>query len=494
MRYFIGIDIGTSGTKAILYSEKGQEITNAFYTYELYSEKSGYAEQNPLDWYEATIKCLADITKNSGVDKNDIKGIGLSGQMHGLVMLDKDNRLLHKSIIWCDTRCNEEVDYINSHVDYIKYTLNPAIVGFTLPKLLWIKNHRHDVYSKIAKIMLPKDYVNYCLTGNFSADVSDASGTGMFDVAKREWSSEVLSMFDIPSSWLPKVYESYQKVGNITSRIANLTGLSTDTIVVAGAGDQAAAGLGNGILNSGDSSMSIGTSGVVFTALSKPLCEVNGRLHTFCHAVPNMWHTMGVTQGCGISLSWFHNNFAKDYSYKELDLMAEKVPFGSNGLIYLPYLQGERTPHLDSYIRGAFIGMSSSHTTAHFYRAILEGVAMSLRDCKELIVGLGVDIDNLIVSGGGAKSNIWLNIISKIFALPLVKKEVTESGTRGVAMLASVGSGVYSDLATANENFENKVVETIYNGDNNMVDELYSLYKELYPLLKDNNKKLDMFR
>lgn len=494
MRYFIGVDIGTSGTKAVLYNEKGKEISSAFNGYKLFSEKSGYAEQNPLDWYDATIKCLSDITKNNGVDAKDIKGVGLSGQMHGLVMLDKDNKVLSRSIIWCDTRCDEQVNFINSHNDYFACTLNPAIVGFTLPKLLWIKENKPEIYSRIAKIMLPKDYVNFCLTGNFSTDVSDASGTGIFNVSGRNWSDKVCDMFNIPKSWLPKVYESYQKVGNITQNIAQITGLSTDTIVVAGAGDQAAAALGNGIINSGESSMCIGTSGVVFTALDKPLCEAQGRLHTFCHAIPNMWHTMGVTLGCGISLSWFRDNFATTFSYKELDSLAQNLTFGSGGLIYLPYLQGERTPHLDSNIRGAFVGMSATHKTEHFYRAILEGVAMSLRDCKELIEGLGVVIPNLIVSGGGAKSDVWLGILSEILGLPLIKKQVTESGTRGVAMLASVGSGVYKDIETANNGFKNKVVDTICLQKNNNADKLYSLYKELYILLKDNNKKLATFR
>lgn len=497
MKYLLGIDIGTSGTKTILYTELGKEINSSSHCYELISPENGYAEQRPTDWWNATIDCIKDILKEDTVCVNSISGIGVSGQMHGLVMLDKNDNVLHNSIIWCDTRCEEQTKLINnSVVDYVGHTLNPAIVGFTLPKLLWVRENLPEVYSKISKVMLPKDYINYMLTGVFATDVSDASGTGYFDVANRCWSKHVLNALNISIEWLPKVHESSDVIGNVSTDVQLLTGLCTSTIVVAGAGDQAAAGLGNGILSVGDCSVSLGSSGVVFTAVDIPKCEKAGRVHTFCHAVPNMWHIMGVTQGAGVSLNWFKNNFAREMSYSQLDEMAKAIPFGSDGLIYLPYLQGERTPHLDSTIRASFVGMSVRHEIGHIYRSVLEGVAFSLNDCKQLIAGMGVDFKSMVASGGGAKSVIWLEIIADILKCELVIKEVSESGTRGVAMLASVGAKVYPNLHIANEMFANKVISQI-NVDVTpltRVNELYSMYVELYDLLKDNNIKLSKFR
>ena len=497
MNYLLGIDVGTSGTKSILYNELGREINSSSHSYELISPENGYAEQRPTDWWTATISCIQDILEDDTICASSIVGIGVSGQMHGLVMLDENDNVLHNSIIWCDTRCEAETKLINDSVtNYVEHTLNPAIVGFTLPKLLWVKENLPEVYSKVSKVMLPKDYINYMLTGVFATDVSDASGTGYFDVANRCWSEYVLNALNIPIEWLPKVYESSDVIGNVSKDTQLLTGLCTSTIVVAGAGDQAAAGLGNGILSAGDSSVSLGSSGVVFTAINIPKCEKSGRVHTFCHAVPDMWHIMGVTQGAGVSLNWFKNNFASEMSYNQLDKMAKDIPFGSDGLIYLPYLQGERTPHLDSNIRASFVGISVRHEIGHLYRSVLEGVAFSLNDCKQLIEGMGVQIKSMVASGGGAKSAIWLAIIADIMKCELVINEISESGTRGVAMLASVGAKVYSDLHVADKMFSNKVISQISVDVTpvSSVEELYSMYKELYDLLRDNNIKLSKFR
>ena len=497
MYYVLGLDIGTSGTKAILYSSVGDKMAESYQSYPLLNPKNGYAEQDAKLWYDATIYCIKNIVDMNIVSPDLIKGIGLSGQMHGLVMLDEKLTLLHNSIIWCDTRAEAECEYINSSMkDYAAYTLNPAIAAFTLPSLLWVKNNLAEVYANIDKILLPKDYVNFMLTGNFTTDVSDASGTGMLDVGKRQWSNEILNHFDIDINWLPQVFESCEVVGDITNNIASLTGLTTDTVVVAGAGDQAAAGLGNGIIHDGEVSMSLGSSGVVFASLDKPNRDEKGRVQTFCHAMPNTWHVMGVTQSACLSLSWFKKNFAKDISYKELDRLAYGIALGSEGLLFLPYLQGERTPHLDNDIRASFIGLSITHKLGHLYRSVLEGVAFSMRDCITVIENIGVLIGDITVSGGGAKSDVWLSIISNITKKTLISRESAESGARGVAILACVGAGVYDDIISASTSFLND--NTTYNNpqqeDSAMADNLYLLYSQLYSLLKDNNRNLAKIR
>lgn len=491
MKYVIGADIGTSGTKAVLYDQKLNLICEASKDYPLYQPHNGWAMQNPKDWAEAVFTTIKQISKDN--QDKDILGIGLSGQMHGLVLLDTDNNPLMDSIIWCDTRADKECNEIlNTMPDYPKYTLNPPIVGFTLPKLLWVKNNLPDIYSKINKILLPKDYVNFCLTGEYSTDVTDASGTGYFDVAKRCWSKEVLNAFGIKEEWLPKVFESQEVVGTLTQKVCKELELKQNVVVVAGAGDQAAAGLGNEILFNGDYSISLGSSGVVFTATNTPTQDKLGRVHTFCHAVPNMWHIMGVTQGAGLSVKWFKDNFAKDVSYKSLDKSAENLPIGSNGLIFLPYLMGERTPHLDSTIRGAFIGLSAKNNLFDMYKSVIEGVNFSLRDCAEIMKNMGIIPRKIIVGGGGAKSEIWLNMLADILGENLCKCANSESGTKGVATLALVGSKTYLDIKTAIENFDKQPEKEFTVNQNNYqkYSKLYPLYVELYKLLAENNKKL----
>ncbi len=488
MNYVLGIDIGTSGTKAVLYDMSGSKVDEASQSYAMYTPKSGYAEQDANDWYNATIKCIKEITAKMPHTAHDIKGIGLSGQMHGLVMLDNKCSTLYNSIIWCDTRTDKESDFINeSMANYKDYNINSSIPAFTLPKLIWVKNHLPDIYRKINKVLLPKDYVNYKLTGNFTTDVSDASGTGMLDVAKRQWSKEIIKHLDININWLANVHESADVVGNITKHIADITGLSEETIVVAGAGDQAAAALGNSVIINGDASMSVGSSGVVFAALSSPLCDKKGRVQTFCHALENTWHIMGVTQSACLSLSWFKSNFASGISYQQLDKMAKEVPLGCEGIVFLPYIQGERTPHLDSDIRGGFIGLDISHKLQHLYRAVLEGVALSMRDCIEVMEDVGVKINDMVVSGGGASSQVWLDIIANITKCKLICKEVSESGTRGVAVLAAVGAKFFKSVKIADKEFINNIKNsTIPELDSsNLVEALYAKYKSLYPLLSN---------
>lgn len=485
MSYFIGIDVGTSATKSVLFDETGKIIFSNSSEYELIQPQNGWVQQRPNDWKNATVETLKSIAQKVSVD--EIKGIGVSGQMHGLVVLDENNNVLYDSIIWCDQRTEKEVNQIIDTIGkerYIDLTLNAPNTSFTLSKLLWLKNNEPDIFKKARKILLPKDYINFCLTGVFSTDVSDASGTGFFDVKGRCWSEEILNTFDINEKLLPQVYESIQVVGNITENIALQTGLSTNTIVVAGAGDQAAAAVGNGVIKPGCTSISLGTSGVVFTAVDKPVCDKFGRTHTFCHAVKNMWHIMGVTQGCGLSVNWFRKNFAQEYSYAELDENTKEIT--SDGIIYLPYLMGERTPHLDPNCRGSFTGISVNHNCFNFYRAVLEGVCFSLKDCINVFGDNNISTEIIKVCGGGAKSKLWLKILSDVLQKDIYTSNDVESGALGVAILAAVGYGIYSDISQAYEKMSDSILTKVKFSEDNVeyYDTTYEIYKKLYKAIE----------
>lgn len=485
MSYFIGIDVGTSATKSVLFDETGKIIFSNSSEYELIQPQNGWVQQRPNDWKNATVETLKSIAQKVSVD--EIKGIGVSGQMHGLVVLDENNNVLYDSIIWCDQRTEKEVNQIIDTIGkerYIDLTLNAPNTSFTLSKLLWLKNNEPDIFKKTRKILLPKDYINFCLTGVFSTDVSDASGTGYFDVKGRCWSEEILNAFDINEKLLPQVYESIQVVGNITENIALQTGLSTNTIVVAGAGDQAAAAVGNGVIKPGCTSISLGTSGVVFTALEKPNHDKQGRTHTFCHAKPNMWHIMSVTQGCGLSVDWFKQTFAKDLTYEQLDKNA--VDVSADGIIYLPYLMGERTPHLDSNCRASFTGVCVNHNVYNFYRAVLEGVCFSFKDCINVFGDNNISTEIIKVCGGGAKSKLWLKILSDVLQKNIYTSDDVESGALGVAILAAVGYGFYSDISQAYEKMSDSILTKVKFSEDNVeyYDTTYEIYKKLYKAIE----------
>ncbi len=487
MSYFVGIDVGTSATKAVLFNELGEIVATSSKEYDLIQKNNGWAEQRPNDWKDAAILTLKEVASN--VDPIKIKGVGISGQMHGLVLLDEELKPLCNSIIWCDQRTQKEVDQIINTVGkekYIELTLNAPNTSFTLSKLLWIKNNCPNIYNKIYKILLPKDYMNFCLTGEFATDVSDASGTGYFDVTNRKWSNELIDTFEINENLLPKVFQSSKPIGNITKEVSDITGLSTETIVVAGAGDQAAAALGNGIIKENTASISLGTSGVVFTAIDEPVYDNLGRTHTFCHAVDDMWHIMGVTQGCGLSVSWFKHNFADKYSYKELDNEANKI--SSDGIVFLPYLMGERTPHLDSDCRGSFTGLSANHNCFNLYRAVIEGVCFSLKDCCEVIAENGIKMNSLKVCGGGANSNFWLQVLSDILNNDLTVSDNAESGALGVAILSAVGSGIYPSIEIASEKMNTLNSSKIVANKSNFskYNSIYQNYKRLYYGIKNS--------
>lgn len=499
--YLLGIDIGTSGTKTVLFSAyNGEVVASSSAEYALYQPQIGWVEQEPDDWWRATVKTIKEVLDKSRINAETVKGIGLTGQMHGMVLLDRQGNVLRPSIIWCDQRTSKECREITSKVgeeELIKITANPALTNFTATKVLWIKEHEPEIFEKIHKILLPKDFIRFKLTGEFATEVSDASGTQFLDVPKRKWSKFVLEKLDIPYEWMPELYESQEVSGYVTQDVAKLTGLKRGIPVVGGAGDQAAGAIGNGIVKPGIVSSTIGTSGVVFAYTDELSIDPKGRVHTFCHAIPDAWHVMGVTQGAGLSLQWFRNNFAGSERelakflnvdpYVLMTKQADKSNSGCNGLIYLPYLMGERSPHLDPYARGVFFGISAKHTRNDMIRSVMEGVAYSLRDSLEIIKEMGIDISHIRASGGGARSSLWRQIQADIFNTPIHTISVEEGPALGAALLAGVGTNIYNSVPQACEAVID-IENTIEPVEKNVItyNKYYKVYKDLYNSLKKN--------
>jgi len=501
MRYLLGLDIGTSGTKTALFDENGQTIATETYGYDLFQPEVGWAEQNPEDWWNACVNGIRDVVNKSGVQANDIKGIGLSGQMHGLVLVDKDYNVIRNSIIWCDQRTEKECEEITNIIGkerLIQITGNPALTGFTLSKLLWVRNNEPKNYEKIYKILLPKDYIRFKLTNVFATEVSDASGMQMLDINTRNWSDELLSELKIDKSILADVYESVIVSGKVTEEVAVLTGLAVNTPVAGGAGDQAAGAIGNGIVSEGIISTVIGSSGVVFAATDTPRFDKHGRVHTLCHAVPGKWHVMGVTQGAGLSFKWFKETFcqkeiedSKKNGVNIYDLLTEKAAKskpGSNGVVYLPYLMGERTPHIDPNVKGGFFGVSLINNHDDFIRSILEGVSFSLKNCLDIIEDMNVNIEDIRVSGGGAESEVWRQILCDIFQYSLTTVKASEGPALGVAILAGVGAGIYDSVESACEKILSRNDSEKVSPNKGLKDaylKVYEVYNSLYPRIKD---------
>ncbi|MDE6718582.1 MAG: xylulokinase [Treponemataceae bacterium] len=504
MAYLIGVDLGTSGTKTVLFAEDGTVAASCTIEYPLYQPQNGWAEQDPLDWWNAVCGTTKAVIAKAGISASEIKGVGLSGQMHGLVMLDKSGNVLRKSIIWCDQRTAKECEEITQKVgaeNLIKITANPALTGFTASKIMWVKNNEPEIYEKCAHILLPKDFIRYKLTGEFATEVSDASGMQLLDVPNRKWSDQVLDALQIDKSLLGKVYESPEITGKVTKAASDLTGLAEGTAVVGGAGDNAAAAVGTGTVQDGRAFTTIGTSGVVFAHTSKLSIDPKGRVHTFCCAVPGAWHVMGVTQGAGLSLKWFRDNFCheemiaaagmKKDPYFLMDKQAEAIPIGSDRLLYLPYLMGERTPHLDPNCRGVFFGLSAMHTRQHLLRAVMEGVTFSQRDSVEVLREMGVSINEMLACGGGGSSPLWRQMLADVYGCP-VKTVVSKEGPAlGVAILAGAGTGVYSSVQDGCA----AVIKT--NPPQNPIsqnsaeyEKFYNIYRALYPALKNNFSEL----
>lgn len=494
MEYLIGIDIGTSGTKSVLFDTKGNVISSALEEYPLYQPQNGWAEQNPTDWWQAVCKTLNVITKAANNGK--IVGVGLSGQMHGLVMLDENNEVIRNAIIWCDTRTSKECREIEDIVGrkrLIEITGNPCLEGFTASKIMWVKKNEPQNFKKCRHILLPKDYIRFKLTNEFATEVSDASGMQLLDINKRDWSEEVLEKLEIDTSLLAKVYESPEKTGVITEEASKITGLDKGIVVCGGAGDNAAAAIGTGVYKCEKAFTTVGTSGVVYAHTDTPVIDKEGRVHTFCCAVPGGWHVMGVTQAAGLSLNWFKNNIAKEHSYKEIDMLCKDIPIGADKLLYLPYLMGERTPVLDANARGVFFGLSAIHTKMHMARAVMEGVSYSLNDCLNVLKEMNIKTSDMALCGGGAKSEFWRRMIADVFGISVKTMQSDEGPALGVAILAGCAAGVYKSVEEACEALVKEKSKTEHNTKNHKIyEKFYNIYKSLYPDLEKAFKALSI--
>jgi len=451
--WFLGIDVGTGGTRAVVVDGEGKLIAGASSEHEPFkTAHPGWAEQEPEDWWRAAQEAIRMVLVAAPEPHESIAAIGLTGQMHGAVMLDENGQVLRPALIWCDTRTQPECDWLTEKIGYerlIELTCNPALPNFTVTKILWVKEHQPEIFAKIRHILCPKDYVRYRLTGEFAIDVQEASGTLLLDVTNRCWSREVAEAAGIDESWLPKVYESPEVCARISETAAGSTGLAAGTPVVAGAGDQGAGAVRMGILQPGSVSATIGTSGVVFAATAAPTKDPKGRLHTFCHAVPGRWHVMGVTQSAGLSLRWLKETFFRGLDYDALTWAAAKIAAGSEGLLWAPYLLGERTPHLDPAVRAAFAGISTVHTEAHFVRAVLEGVAYSLQDTFTLFAELEIPVSGIRLGGGGARGPLWRKIQAGVYGHAVEVLTAEEGGAFGCALMAGVGAGHWANLDEA---------------------------------------------
>jgi xylulokinase len=453
MKYWLGLDVGTGGSRALVVDESGSPRHAFTAAHEdMRMAKPLWAEQDPADWWRASKEAIAGVLARAGIRGAEIAGVGLSGQMHGLVILDEAHRVIRPALIWCDQRSQRQVDFIHNTIGreaVVSAIANPMLTGFTLPKLLWVRDNEPNQFARIRKILLPKDYVRFQLTGEFASDVSDASGTGLFDVVKRTWSGHMTAALGLEAAILPRAQESSEVSGYVSEAGARESGLAAGTPVVAGAGDQAASAIGNGIVRPGMVSCTIGTSGVVFAYLEKPAYDAAGRVHTFCHAIPGAWHVMGVTQGAGFSLQWFRTRLAPQCSYDDLTREAAESPEGAHGLFWLPYLMGERTPHLDATARGAWVGLTAKHERKDLIRAILEGVCYSQKDGLEIIASLGAHPASVRLSGGGAKSAFWHQLFADIFDCRVATLETQEGSAYGAALLAMIGTGAYGDAVEA---------------------------------------------
>jgi len=495
MRHFLGIDVSTTGSKALLINEQGVVISTAVSPHTLSTPKPLWSEQDPLQWWSATCNSIREVLKNSGVNPEAIAAIGLTGQMHGLVLLDENGEVLRPAILWNDQRTQVQCDEIHQrvgHKRFIQISGNSALTGFTAPKILWVAENEPEIYARARHVLLPKDYIRYRLTGEYAMDKADGSGTVLFDLKSRDWSQELLDLLAIPHAWMPPTFEGPEFTGRVTNQASRETGLALHTPVAAGGGDQAAGAVGVGAVEAGIIGLTVGTSGVVFSSNTKPLIEPEGRLHAFCHAVPGMWHFMGVMLSAAGSLQWYRDALAPGMSFDDLLKEAEKIPAGSEGLFFLPYLSGERTPHPDPDARGAFIGLTLRHQRGHITRSILEGVGYGLKDGFSLIQNSGVGaIREIRASGGGTKGALWRQILASILGSDLVTINTSEGAAFGAALLAGVGAGAWLDVQAACRQTIRVTGKTSL--DPKMAEVYTKSYKQfttLYPILKDSFKKI----
>ncbi|MBC7287845.1 MAG: xylulokinase [Armatimonadetes bacterium] len=498
MAYLLGLDVGTTGTKTLLIDETGRVVARAVAEYPMVVPRPNWAEQNPEDWWRATVATIRQILDDSGVDPAAIRGVGLSGQMHGSVFLDAADKVIRPAILWCDQRTAAQCQWIHETVGFetvVAETLNPVLPGFQAGKIIWLRQNEPENYARVRRVLLPKDYVRLRLTGEYATEVSDASGTSLLNVPKRQWSGVMLDRLEIPIDWLPQVYESPEITGEISRSAAEETGLAVGTPVVGGGGDQAAGAVGNGIVETGVVSSTVGTSGVVFAYLDEPLMDEKLRTHTFCHAVPGKWHTMGVMLSAGGSLRWLRDALCSEEKavaqrlgvdpYELIVEQAASVPPGAHDLIFLPYLTGERTPYPDPNARGVFFGLSLLHDKRHMIRAVLEGVGFGLRDSFEIIKAMGVTFSQVRASGGGARSRLWRQIQSDITGEAHWTINIDEGPAFGVALLAGVGTGVWPSVPDACRATIRLAEVTEPSPENHaLYTKLYAIYQSLYAHVK----------
>jgi xylulokinase len=498
MKYVIGVDLGTSAVKILLVNQQGEVCQEVSKSYPLIIAKSGYSEQNPEEWVEKTTAGLKELIQQFDGNVNDIEGISFSGQMHGLVLLDKNNQVLRNAILWNDTRttkqCQEIYDVVGKE-RLLDVTKNPALEGFTLPKILWVKENEPSIFERARIFVLPKDYLRYRLTGAIHMEYSDAAGTLLLNVAERKWSGEVLEAFGLSADFCPALVESHEFVGTVTAEFAQATGLSEATKVFAGGADNACGAIGSGILSEGKTLASIGTSGVVLSYEERNDLDFEGKVHYFNHSEEKAYYTMGVTLAAGYSLSWFKDTFAKEEAFDQFLAGVDEVPAGSNGLLFTPYIVGERTPHADSTIRGSFIGVDAAHERKHFARAVLEGITFSLNESIEIFRSSGKRIDTVISIGGGAKNEAWLQMQADIFNAKIEKLTSEQGPGMGAAILAAYGCGWYPSLKECAATFiqTSKTYEPIPENVE-AYKNLFSIYQQIYKQTKELNEQLRVYR
>lgn len=494
MSYLLGIDISTTGAKALIIDSEGKVISSASTPLTLSTPKPLWSEQDPAEWWDSTVASIKAALEQAGIDGAAIAGIGLTGQMHGLVLLDKHDEVLRPAILWNDQRTGSQCDEIRKRIGkerLIQITGNDALTGFTAPKILWVQQNEPEVYARVRHILLPKDFIRFKLTGEYAMDRAGGAGTILFDLKARTWSSEVLTKLEMSPEWLPPTFEGTEVTGTVSQETANVTGLAAGTPAVGGGGDQAAQAVGVGAVEPGIIALTVGTSGVVFAPTPSPLIEPEGRLHAFCHAVPGQWHFMGVMLSAAGSLQWYRDTLASEVNFDELVNEAQDIPPGSEGLFFLPYLTGERTPHPDPLARGAWIGLTVRHTRPHITRAVLEGIAFGLKDCFNLIQGAGLDaIKQVRVSGGGAKSPLWRQIMADVLGVELVTVNTIEGAAYGAALLAAVGSEIFEDILSACEATIQITGYTDPGNAANVYPDYYERYRVLYPALASEFKAI----
>ncbi len=490
MKYFMGIDVSTTSSKALIIDETGAVLGVQSAPHTLSNPRPLWSEQDPEEWWQATVKSIQAVLAQTGIRGDQIAAIGLTGQMHGLVLLDENGKVLRPAILWNDQRTQAQCDEIHEVIGrekFIQISGNVALTGFTAPKILWVAENEPEVFKKARHVLLPKDYVRYCLTGKYAMDKADGAGTILFDLKKRDWSEEILAGLKIPRDWMPPTYEGPEFTGEITQAAAIATGLKAGTSVAAGGGDQAAQAVGVGAVEPGIVGLTVGTSGVVFAATPSAMIEPQGRLHAFCHAAPGMWHFMGVMLSAAGSLQWYRDTLAPNASFDDLMQSAAEIPVGSEGLQFLPYLSGERTPYPDPLARGAFIGLTIRHTQAHMTRSVIEGVSFGLKDMFTLIQNAGLkEITQVRASGGGTKSALWRGVLASALGCELVRVNTAEGAAYGAALLAGVGSGAWADVVTACQ----ETIQITGRTDPDPVwveayRKSYAVYQDLYPALKD---------